>query len=600
VRKYIYPLLIVAAGTSCDYEPDSTHFVNIPPPNTTGVTIDLNNSGDTISVFQSTLLHYTADVGAREIYEIVVYFDNTVITSFSQHEAAFYLSSQNYPDGQYALRIEMFTSSGTHSLADVMRSEKIKVVREWVAYIDRTPPQPVQFTRIDVVDGTLRLEWDRYKQHNFQAYELRKYRYSPYWGTYTLCWTASITDQRVITTNDYTFMGGEVRYEIQILAGDQSSPPSQEDFAYVYNPAITYTWLNQQEVQVTWRKAPLYKNFTMYSATVFGQPFEYFNYTSINDTAFVFQPNVNFGSIRSAVLNVHGASTDEINAQRSTTDISVGKLFPSFYGKEISYNTSLDKYFAIQYVQEPNFNLVRINGSTLEAEQTLPAQHGAMGISENGQYLYLQTDNGLSRLDPLTFDELGHYNTTGYRVAVSNNNLVGLSRIDGSSLIKMPENTIVKSSTNQRIALSPSGKYILMGSELFEWDGTELVLQGTIDVDGFYFGIFKGDEKLILVYVDAIKVVDIETMAIENTISNASSYSQTIVYDPVYDLIGRFEQIGYGETGTYYLYKPDNPNVVKTFTIGQNAVSYSIYHVLLNGHLLCSTGFIAPLSYFYP
>jgi hypothetical protein len=87
---------------------------------------------------------------------------------------------------------------------------------------------------------------------------------------------------------------------------------------------------------------------------------------------------------------------------------------------------------------------------------------------------------------------------------------------------------------------------------------------------------------------------------LENTISNASSYSQTIVYDPVYDLIGRFEQIGYGETGTYYLYKPDNPNVVKTFTIGQNAVSYSIYHVLLNGHLLCSTGFIAPLSYFYP
>jgi hypothetical protein len=300
------------------------------------------------------------------------------------------------------------------------------------------------------------------------------------------------------------------------------------------------------------------------------------------------------------VLDVHGASVDEINAQRSTIDISVGQVMPAFYGKSISYSAPLNKYFAIQYVQEPNFNLVRINGSTLEVEQTLPAQHGAMGISENGQYLYVQTDNGLYQLDPLTFDELAHYNTTGYRVVVSDNNLVGLSRISGSSLIKMPENTILKSSTNQRIAMSPSGKYVLMGEELLEWNGANLIPSGTIDGDGFYFGIFKDDEKLILVYADEIRVMDIETMAIENTISKGSSYSETIVYDPVSDMIGRFEPIGYGDTGTYYLYELDNPNAVKTFTIGNNQISYSIYHLLLNNHLLCSTGFIVPLLYFYP
>src|SRR6185436_9326944 len=102
----------------------------------------------------------------------------------------------------------------------------------------------------------------------------------------------------------------------------------------------------------------------------------------------------------------------------------------------------------------------------------------------------------------------------------------------------------------------------------------------------FYYGLFKGDEKLILVYMSQIKVLDIGSMSIENTIATSEYYNQTVVYDPESDLIGRFEPIGYGDTGTYYLHSLTSPTPIKTFEIGYTQISYSIYDVLLNNNLL--------------
>ncbi len=163
----------------------------------------------------------------------------------------------------------------------------------------------------------------------------------------------------------------------------------------------------------------------------------------------------------------------------------------------------------------------------------------------------------------------------------------------------MSDFTIIKSSAGPQ-TLSPSGKFLLSNDKVLEWNGSSFIEKGSLDVTNLYYGIFKGDEKLILVYMNKIKVVDMNTMIVENEITKGDFYSQTVVYDPISDLIGRFEPIGYGDTGIYFLYALNSPTPIKTFEIGYTEISRSVYDIILNNNLLCSNGYLVPLSFFYP
>jgi hypothetical protein len=595
---FIYFLMIT--NFSCDYQLDKEYFKEVDKPDLNSIFIDLNEKNDTIAIFQSSQFKYKAEIGSKKIYKIVVYFDNKEITSFNSAEANFYLSSQNYKDGFYIMRLEMYTSSGTGSLGDKLGAEQIKFVREWIASIDRTIPQPVSITSIKQTNGTLEIKWERYTQHNFQAYVLRKYCFDPYFGVYLSCEQYEIKSKSQTNFNDLNFMGGIVRYELSVIGGGQPSSVTQKDFSFAFDPMLKHMWIDKKNVKLTWRKTPFFKNFQKYDLVVSGSPIDQFSITSINDTSIIFEPKIKFGSERSAIIK-HFAQKEYTGMPQSIDNIGIGEKMPPFYQNNIIFNGDLNKYFIVQYVKDSDYKLVRVNGTTLAAEQELPVKLGAIAISENGEYFYLSSENSLKRLDPLTFQVIENFNDAGVVTSVSNNNLVSVAKFGASQLLKMPESSILKSWANPRIKVSPSGKLLFSENQLFEWDGISFRPKGTLGtLDGLFYVLFQGDEKVIIVLYNSIKVLNVSTMQIENTILKNDFNSQTVVYDSYSRLVGRFEPTESNQSGTYYLYDLNVSSPIRTFEIGFNDISYGIYHTLINNNLICSNGYILPLSFFYP
>ncbi len=599
LKNRLLTYLIISISFSCDYQPDKEFFKYIPLTELSGVAIDLNKA-DTVYVFQSTELSYLAETGQKKIHSVIVYFDSKEVTRFNSAQASFYLSSLNYPDGIYSLKIEIYTSTGSNSLADILGSEQIKLTREWKAFIDRSTPKPVSITSISPNNGTLQLKWLPYNQYNFQSYMVRKYCYVPNFDFYQLCWSIELDEQNTTIFNDVTYMGGKVKYEIMVKGGFQNSEATQQAYEFVYDPELQFEWLNKQQVKFTWKKTPFYENFTGYKFGVFGLTNVVFNKETINDTTVTFEPDMKFGSTRAADLKVYSQSYDDDNAAKSKTILTFGKIIPSFYSKSIIYNKVLNKYFALQYVQQDDYKLIRIDGTTFNVEAEIPVgRSGGFSISENGEYLYVTSYTNTKRIDPNTFEVLATYDISGYSITVSDNHWISVLGQANNSLIRMSDFTIIKSSAGPQ-TLSPSGKFLLSNDKVLEWNGSSFIEKGSLDVTNLYYGIFKGDEKLILVYMNKIKVVDMNTMIVENEITKGDFYSQTVVYDPISDLIGRFEPIGYGDTGIYFLYALNSPTPIKTFEIGYTEISRSVYDIILNNNLLCSNGYLVPLSFFYP
>ena len=494
----------------------------------------------------------------------------------------------------------MYTSTGSNSLADILGSEQIKLTREWKAFIDRSTPRPVSITSISPYDGTLQLKWLRYKQYNFQSYVVRKYCYVQNFNFYQLCWSTELDEQNTTRFNDVTYMGGKVKYEIMVKGGFQNSEATQQTYEFVYDPSLQFEWLNKQQVKFTWKKTPFYKNFTGYKMIVSGLNNDVFNNETINDTTVTFEPDLKFGSVRAADLKVYSQSYDDDNAAKSRTTLSFGKIIPSFYAKSIIYNKVLNKYYALQKVQQDDYKLIRIDGSTFDLEAEMPVGRSeGLAISDNGKYLYITSSTSTNRVDPNTFEVLASYDIPGYSITVSDNHWINVAGQANNSLIQMSDFTLIKSSVGRQ-TFSPSGKFLLSNDKLLEWNGSSFVEKGSLDLTNLYYGIFKGDDKLILVYMNKIKVVDINTLVVVNEITKGDFYSETVVYDPISDLIGRFEPIGYGDSGTYFLYALNSPTPIKTFHIGNTEISRSVYDIILNNNLLCSNGYLVPLSFFYP
>jgi hypothetical protein len=142
---------------------------------------------------------------------------------------------------------------------------------------------------------------------------------------------------------------------------------------------------------------------------------------------------------------------------------------------------------------------------------------------------------------------------------------------------------------------SASGNFLLNGDALWEWNGTQYNNVATM-VRGATSAIFKGDDKMFLFYQDnaqpAFSVIDLQTLTLERSVPIEIRYPR---YDVKSNLIG-----GFTNASMFTLYSPLQNTAVATFRVSYAAPDMGIYLILVNNNIISSTGFIQPLSFFYP
>jgi hypothetical protein len=238
-------------SVSCDYEPMGEHFVVRPQPDATGMSVTLTETSDTVKAYGNAEIFYESIIQNKEVRYFQAYLNGESVLTQVLGTGSFFLYTSSMADGCYTLRIEINTSSGTGSLADVRQLEDLRVSRTYVLCVDNSKPKPVAITSIARVDGTLELQWEKYTRSNFQRYILIKYCYNQGFNYYEPHWTKEITSNEITSLRDSTFIGGKVKYFISVIGANQESDAAEREFEDPYDLDVTWAWVDKTNIRAS-------------------------------------------------------------------------------------------------------------------------------------------------------------------------------------------------------------------------------------------------------------------------------------------------------------------------------------------------------------
>jgi hypothetical protein len=596
-------LALLLILVSCVYEPTEEYFKQIEKANTDDITFELTDATDTIYLYQTTHLGYSAVLGDHRLKIIQAWLGETLV-HYSDVPSVITLDPANIASGTYRLHVEIEASSGTNSMADMANNEfvKVKISKQWVVIVDKESPTQIRFTSIaDNGNGQLELKWESYDRFNFQSYELTKFCYNSFYNYYEWCWTQQLDQADMTGMIDSSFVGGKAKYVIAVRAANQLSPSDEREIEIPYTLDVQYSWATNNDLKVTWRKPRLYKNLGAYELTFFPdyEDPRKFIITDVNDTTITFGAQIKFPAWKIVKVAAQPKMTYSYTSNvYGQVDVILGKIFPSHDKFSLVYNPTLNKYFAAGYHNNERA-VMKINAETFEVEQSFPSLHGSFAISPNGQYCYVLNDVTLSRLDPNDFSVLqtnevtSNYNPSyPWQMKVSNNNRLVAGSVVGSSVWDMTTFTRIDEFTSNNLtAISPDGVFLFGYGTLFRFDGEDYHIDDSLDEPGTA-GDFTTDNKFIAYKNGTIRVYNLNTMSLIRSIPSEANF---IGQDPATGLIGGFS----GDYGpkNFYIFSEDQNSAINEFEIG-NIDPYYTSKVLLNNQIICSCGNVVPLSQF--
>ena len=577
-------MLLCAALGSCEFESNHTYFKSLPEPDGSGIETGFTSFADTFWLGPDARVGYLEKIGNRTVQNIAVYMDNTKLGEIHGYGEFISLYAGSYADGFHQLRLEYFLEANSGSLADQLGVELLVVKMNRVAVMERTPAQAVPIVSVEARDGTLAIQWSRYKAFNFQSYVLVKQMWNGDNGYFDV-WSQEVTNKNRTLLNDSTYLGGKVQYVMKVKTLDNKlGPSSQQVFDFDYSPGLAFEWQDLQHVKLTWHKVPFYKNFQSYELG-YG---DYKSTTDINDTTAVQKPSFIFPEPSTIYLTIKAKGGNPLVEGVSVTPTS---KFPPFNGP-IVYNSSLGKYFVMTYLANSQSTLSRIDGTSLQVEQTYNLTDGTFALSDNGMYLYVSQGREFKLLNPLDFSEKAVYDIDAIAppplnsIQVADNNVVTIRRGAISVAMAMPAKTILLSNaTDNPYYISPSGNYLAGDGHLWSWDGTQF--NSILAVEPSFRAVFRDDRQVML---QRIQGVDMIELASGKLIATLPLRGGNLVYDKVSDLLG-FDDY------KYRLFNAATGEEVTSFAV----MSYSSWgYTIVNNKIICTNGTLLPLSYYYP
>lgn len=608
MRSVVFTVVILFVIISCDYQPNGEFNVVLPEPDPAGMSVALTESKDTISLWGYAQISYRSVLQNQESKFFRAYLnDEQVVSGPTGQPESFSIYTYNLDNGYYSMRIELDVTTGTGSLGEKRQLEYIHLSKTYVVYIDNDPPDPVEITSVRRVDGTLELTWRKYAKPNFIKYSISKYDYNPYYQYFVLHWTREITDNEIQSFRDSAFIGGKVKYAVTVLAGEKQSV-TEKEFEDPYDLNVQWEWVDKTNIKFTWRKTPYYRNFTSYSISfLLDDPdTRVLTVDNVNDTTLTFEARVIFPRTKYArvMSDPNNLETYYRSFAHGDAVFYLGNPFPLYSADyyyydhdHCVYNASLDKYFATQIISYDRQKLMRINSTTYEIEEEVETFGNQFVLSDNGQHLYAISGGSFTKFDPLDFSvsqnydvsQVLHFNATQWLNSLSNNNQLAIWNITGYYVLDMNTFSLVQQwpYESQKMTISSTGMYIMLGADLLQWNSSQYVKVGTFSSSNK--AVFIEDDNRLLLYKNSsIDVINLNTLTLERTIATEVF---NLRYDPVSGLVGGGSEPYSNNAFKFYLYSPNSSDKVAGFNIDGG--------MLMNNSLVLP-GFVLPLSQYYP
>jgi hypothetical protein len=398
--KLIIPSFLCIAG--CEYSPDDVYFENIPYKEPESLTITINYDTDTILLLNPTYVNFNLDNRNLIIYSFTVILnDDKVIYSSRAYNGTFYLNPNSISSGTHKLTITATTSSGTGALSDVLNKDVQTFKLDKTLLVDYYPPDPVQITRLEIVDGTLKLEWEKYQRPNFTNYRIEIYDVSQEGSPRQVNDRIKIEKQDSTSLLHKAFLGGKFRYQVFVFAQNvhREVGSNYKYFELEYPPLQLETTLDS--ITVTWPKCKLNNSFGRYELHKAYSHSGSLLHTStdINDTVFVFR-DVGLGSVIAFDWKIFAANNNGSVANYSLYSQTIlGEFFKNYTSFQPLVDNSaliMDQYSnsVYKYDLESNALLNKIDLPLIKIPR-LNNYHTVYHSSFNSDYLCFSDGNNI-------------------------------------------------------------------------------------------------------------------------------------------------------------------------------------------------------------
>jgi hypothetical protein len=571
-------LLATLFIVGCEYSPTDIYFEDVPQKEPESLSININFEKDTIIILQPTYVYFTLDNQNLNIYNFsVVLNDENIIYTARKHNGFFYINPNHIPSDTYKMTITATTSTGTGSLSDVLGADQQTFTLEKTLIIDYLPPNPVQITTLEVVNGLLFMEWEKYTRPNFTHYRIEIYDVTDDNNHRLVENRIQINIQDSTSLFDTRFIGGKFRYRVFVFCSNvhQEVGGDYKYFEVKYPPLKIETTLDS--ITLTWPKCKLYNNFESYQLYVMNTYWGSLLFSSkdINDTVFVYK-NGALGSVMQFDLKMfrkrNNSSTADLTFYSSTIFGEFFKMYNSFLPVSDNsalimdqYNSNLDKIdletmsllatIDLPFVKLPrSYNYSCIYHSSFESDYLCFTKNKEILIHSNKTFKHISTlpfpENNIAPNIPFicTRIQLSNNNIMAFVMEFDTYDLIGLKKyvylydIDKGSYIDILEfDTGVYSTPS--IALSSEGNYLYYvgynTKRLYKIAEQSTALVGTVEARNFNIFNPLNDNELIILHpanneilrLNAADLTEISRFTVE---SNPNSF----YVDPVKGHIG--------------------------------------------------------------
>lgn len=575
--RSLFPIVFLLLS-ACYFEPDGDFFKEIPEKDFSSLAIDLNNANDTLYISTITNLQYSVSASEFVVADVrATVGDKVVLSGGYGLSGSFFINPNDFATGTYTLTLLLIVQSGTGSMADRLNAEIVQVWRQFTLVIDSEPPAQRIISKLDTTNGTMVVYWNSYKKWNFQSYTLIK-ECSKDNYYYDVCDYITIDDKSDTTWIDSNYVGGFVRYRIDVSAADKTT---RGDFkSYSWFPKTSFEVIDKK-IKFYWQPPRFYANtkaVQLFTPNVNSQIIDQ------NDTSYQIEPIIELGSVYSISIIYQ--------SEKDAHSLSFSPL--AFVGQDYFYPIS--QPFLYHPIAKLYYGYSAINGgvtSVLDDRLNFKAMVYNQGkgnkrrLSLNGQYFITQVFNDAVQTfhdtDPTTLELSQGYSGiegTAFDFSVANNGLVACTTSKGNVVFEWASKAQVFSNQvlGTRILISPSGQYLLNDQNIYRYQSGSFQLIGSVSIDFLSLVTFTKDNELAVSYsTGEIKFWNVESLTITKTIQTPIVNTWGLSYDTFSD------RLMINDSHAHYMINPGTGSVTKI-------VSDSYPVTLVNSKLFAPLG----------
>lgn len=463
----------IAIIHSCEYEPKDSYereTINDPPaPFIQSVNLDL--SADTIYIYSANIFIYDFSSN-KEIRTVRFTLDNT--EQYIGNSACSSFSFKNGPltNGIHTLVAELFVSSGTQSIADIIEAEGYLMSKTWILKVNKSYYSQ---TYASTQDGYLKISWPEYVASDFSEYAI--YRLTGYYPA-TL-----IKEQTTTEYIDSSYVGEGGLYIVKVNRKDQYELAWGEIYLESEIPDAKVIVKDSNQYFFTWNKSKYYNGVDTFRVMQ-EISYTYENVKSTqnpNDTSFRITSDL-FGD-RVDIYLLLVPKKNNINYSESSVNQYITKNDWCHLGYPIK-STQSNNTSKIQQVNSNEFvfvyddTIVRYSTSVKKIieERYVKLCGGYYGIEvgvsplKKNIFTYHYCTNTLFMMNPTNFYESTKYNITsvapyGSEPLVSDNKIMVTTKAYDSYIYDLNNKELITTYTNSTFA--PSFKSISSNADYY-------------------------------------------------------------------------------------------------------------------------------------